>query len=65
MYIYANELYPVQVAGLGLSFACIIGSLPNVIIPSLINLANNNNFPFMILFCIGSVIGIVSILPLR
>lgn len=63
--IYINELYPIQVASIGLSFASVVGTLPNIFIPELITVSNRANFPFMSFFVVGSIIGIAASIPLR
>lgn len=57
--IYINELYPVQVAGLGLSFSSIVAMFPNIFIPLIIEAFNKANISFMIIFIIFSSIGFV------
>lgn len=54
--IYINELYPVQVAGLGLSHAAIVAMVPNLFIPLVINAFNQINVSFMIIFIVFSAI---------
>jgi hypothetical protein len=58
--IYINELYPIQIVGIGASFSSITGTLPNVFIPELINLCNRYNLNIMIFFCIICILGLVS-----
>jgi hypothetical protein len=56
--IYLTELYPTQILGIGLSYTAIVGTLPNVFIPELINLCDRYNINIMIFFCITSGIGL-------
>ncbi len=58
--IYVNELYPTQIAGIGVSYTSIIGTLPNIFLPELINLSNRYNVNVMIYFCAISIVGLVS-----
>lgn len=60
LYIYITELYPIQVGSMGLGFACIIGHIPNVVLPELINVLNRSNFSIMIVFSIISLISLVA-----
>jgi hypothetical protein len=63
--IYINELYPIQVASIGLSFASVVGTLPNIFIPELITVSNRSNFPFMTFFVVASFVGVAATIPLR
>lgn len=54
LYVYLTELYPVQVVGLGIGLGSIVGSVPVVFIPELINVMDRANFPVMVLFCVFS-----------
>lgn len=52
LYVYLTELYPVQVVGLGIGLGSIVGLMPVVFIPELINVLDRANFPVMVLFCV-------------
>lgn len=59
IFVYMTELYPVQVVGLGIGLGCIVGSIPDIFIPELINVLDRLNFPVMLLFCLMSVLNLV------
>lgn len=65
IYLYVAELYPAQVAALGLGFGCLIVALPNIFLPELINLLNKVGFKLMIVFCIVAAIAIGASVPLK
>ena len=56
LFIYATELFPVQIIAVALGFNCIFASVPSIFINEVINVANRIHFPVMILFCGVSVI---------
>ncbi len=57
--IYVNELYPTQIAGIGVSYIALMGTLPNLFLPELINLCNRYGLNVMIFFCIISIVGLI------
>jgi len=56
LFIYATELFPVQIISVALGFNCIFASIPSIFINEVINVATRLNFPVMILFCFVSTI---------
>lgn len=60
LFLYAIELFPMQVGGMALGLCCIVGHVPNVFLPSLINLLNRANISIMILFTVVSVLILVA-----
>lgn len=60
LFLYATELYPVQVVGLGVSFGSLVGSTPDMFIPELINIFDRVNFSVMTIFCAASFLSLVN-----
>ena len=56
LFIYATELFPVQIISVALGFNCIFASIPSIFINEVISVATRMNFPVMILFCVVSAI---------
>ena len=52
LFVYITELYPTQVVGLAIGGNGIVGALPIMFIPELINIIDRSNVPVMGLFCI-------------
>lgn len=65
VFLYVAELYPSQVAALGLGFGCLVVAVPNVFLPEMVNLLNKGGYSPMILFAIMGVFGVISSLPLK
>jgi MFS family permease len=53
--VYVTELYPMQVASLGLSFGLAVSCIPNIFLSVLINYLDSINFPVMIIFCLSAI----------
>jgi hypothetical protein len=65
LYIYATELYPVQVSGLGISLFATVGNFSNIFLPKLISYLNKSNISIMFVFFIVTLLGIFSLFPLK
>lgn len=62
--IYLYELFPVQVAALGMGMTQFSMCVANIIIPSLVVLLNSMNVSVMGAFCVIAVLFLCSIAPL-
>lgn len=59
LYVYATELYPAQLAGLGVGFGSIAASVASIIIPKMIGLFGRLGIPIMLAFCLVSCLSLV------
>lgn len=50
LFVYSAELVAVQVVGMALCLGLMVGSIPNTVMPEMINLLKKNNMSVMILF---------------
>lgn len=59
LYLYVAELFPVQVVGMALGMSCILGHIPNALLPELINICHRHNFPIMSVFVIVALLSLI------
>ena len=62
--IYLYELFPVQVTALALSVAQTAMCLANIIMPYVLLLLTNANFPTMTIFCVLAIVFMLVICPM-
>jgi hypothetical protein len=62
--IYVSEMFPVQVAALGLGIGHLALCLANIIMPSILIMLTNINFPIMVIFCLLVIVFVLALLPL-
>ena len=63
--VYINELYPTQIAAIGLGINCFVLCLPGIFIPSLVSLLNSLNIPVMSVFILMAVVFMGIIAPMK
>ena len=63
--IYCVELYPVQVASLGLGANNLIGTVATLLITPMIGYLNKTNFSIMIVFTVFAFLIILATAPLK
>ena len=64
MIVYIYEMFPVQVTALGLGIGHLSLCLANIIMPSVLLLVTNINFPIMATFCMLAIVFMFAVFPL-
>lgn len=59
LFVYTAELVAVQVVGLALCLGSVVGSIPNTLLPEMINLLKKNNLSVMAVFFLVSVLSLL------
>lgn len=62
--VYTFELYPIQIAAIGIGFGQFSMGISNIIIPTLIVLFNSLNLSIMIVFCFMAGVFLLALFPL-
>jgi hypothetical protein len=63
LFVFITELYPIQVANIGIGFSMIVSCLPNIFLSPFINYLNTKRIPVMSIFVV-SLICLLLVLPL-
>jgi hypothetical protein len=63
--VYICEMYPTQIAAIGLGISCMILCTPGIFIPSLVNFLNSVGFPVMAIFCLMAIVFMIILSTMR